>query len=219
MTSAQGPKPVIGGRTLGPVTLALAVLALSINEVGYYSVERLFEQNAVILEARALADQLRVTALAMESAKRGYMLTERDTYLEPYNEMNRQFEPLLKRVQAMAERYPKQREQLLALAEAAQRKQSEMVEVLGRFQSGNRAGAMDLTLTEIGRENMVRVNQIADEIKTQETLAFVNGRKLNTDLRWWNRTGITGLVLLVVGAVFALLRLSRARVKMIARVI
>ena len=198
-------------RYLAPVTVALAVLVLSINEIGYYSVERLVEQNTAILEARALSDQLRVTALTMESAKRGYMLTERDSYLEPYNEMKRQFEPLLQRVQAIAERDPKRREKLLALVDAAQRKRSEMIEVLSRFQSGNRAGALDLTLTEIGRETMVSLNQIADEIKSQETEAFVRGRKLGGDLRFWSRVGITGLVLLFVAAVFAVLRLTRQR--------
>ena len=55
----------------------------------------------------------------MESAERGYILTERDAYLEPYTEMSRQFEPLLARVKAMSQRYPEQRERLEALAEAA----------------------------------------------------------------------------------------------------
>jgi hypothetical protein len=58
-------------RYLGPVTLALAALGLAVNEIGYYAVERLVEQNAVILEARRLSDQVRLTTLMMESAKRG----------------------------------------------------------------------------------------------------------------------------------------------------
>ena len=159
-------------RYLGPVTLALAVLGLAVNEISYHALERLIEQNAVILEARTLSDQVRLTALMMESAKRGYILTERDAYLEPYTEMSRQFEPLLAQVKAMAQRYPEQREKLEALAEAARKKKSEMAEVLHRFQSGKRESAMDLTLTEIGRENMVRINEIADEIRTQETAAY-----------------------------------------------
>ncbi len=195
----------------GPVAVALAVLVLAVNEFGYYSVQQLVQQNTVILEARALADQVQETALMMESAERGYMLTEREAYLEPYVELNRQFEPLIKQVLALAERYPRQSEKLKALAEAAQRKKSEMVEVLTRFQSGNRAGAMDLTLTEIGRENMVRVNQIANEIKAEESEAFRRGRQLGTDVRFWSRIGITGLVLLFVAVVFALLRARRER--------
>jgi signal transduction histidine kinase len=198
-------------RYLGPITLALAVLGLAVNEVGYQAVERLVAQNAVILEARTLSDQVRLTALTMESAKRGYILTAREAYLEPYTEMDRQFEPLLATVQAMAQRYPEQREQLEALAEAARKKKSEMTEVLQRYQSGNREGAMDLTLTEIGRENMVRINQIADEIRRRETEAYDRVARLRAAVSYWSRLGITGLVLLCTGAVFVALRLRRAR--------
>lgn len=199
------------GRYFGPVAAALAVLALVINEFGYYAVERLVEQSTVYLEASSLSDQVRITALAMESAKRGYMLTGRDDFLEPYTEMNRRFEPLLERVKAMADHDPAQREKLQTLAEAARRKKSEMDEVLRRFQSGNREGALDLTLTEIGRENMVRVNQIADEIKMQQTEAYRRVWNLRADVRLWSRISITGLVLMFVAAVFAALRLSRER--------
>jgi len=198
-------------RYLGAVTLALAVLGLAVNEISYYSLERLVEQNALILEARRLSDQVRLTALMMESAKRGYILTERDAYLDPYTEMNRQFEPLLAQVKAMAQRYPEQRDKLEALAEAARKKKSEMAEVLHRFQSGKRESAMDLTLTEIGRENMVRINEIADELGTQETEAYNQVAQLRAKVRSWSSNGITGLVLLCVVAVFAVLRLGRER--------
>ena len=197
-------------RYLGPVTLALAVVGLAINEFSYHAVERLAAQNAVILEARTLSDQVRLTALMMESAKRGYILTSRDAYLEPYTEMNRQFEPLLAEVQALAQRYPEQRDKLEALVEAARKKKSEMTEVLHRFQSGNRDSAMDLTLTEIGRENMLSINQIADEIRSQETEAYGRVSRLRAKVRSWSRIGITGLVLLCVSAVFVVLRLGRA---------
>ena len=197
-------------RYLGPVTVALAVLGLAVNEISYVSVERLAAQNAVILDARTLSDQVRLSALMMESAKRGYILTSRDAYLEPYTEMNRQFEPLLAEVQALAQRYPEQRDKLEALVEAARKKKSEMTEVLHRFQSGNRESAMDLTLTEIGRENMLSINQIADEIRSQETEAYGRVSRLRAKVRSWSRIGITGLVLLCVSAVFVVLRLGRA---------
>jgi signal transduction histidine kinase len=198
-------------RFLGPITVVFAVMVVAVNEIGYYAVEHLVEQNAVILEARTLSAQVRLMALTMESAKRGYILTERDMYLEPYAEMNRQFEPLLERVQAMANRYPEQRARLEALVEAARRKRSEMVEVLKRFQTGNRTGAVDLMMTEIGREAMVNINQIADEIRTQETEAYGRVGALRAKVSLWGRIGITGLVLLCVAAIFAVLRIGRAR--------
>ena len=70
-----------------------------------------------------------------------------------------------------------------------------MEEVLHRFQSGNRQSAMDLTLTEIGRENMVRIGEIADEIRSQETAAYNRVRQVGTRVRFWSHIGITVLVL------------------------
>jgi signal transduction histidine kinase len=203
-------------RYLGPVMVVLAVLALAVNEIGYQSVARLDEQNTAILRVRMLSDQVRLTALLMESAKNGYMLTKRDAYLEPYTEMDRQFEPLLEQLQLMARNYPEQRGLLEALAEAARRKKSEMLEVLKRFQSGNLEGAMDLTLTEIGRENMVRINEIADQIRREETEAYNRVTLLRTALRYWSRIGIAVLVLMCVAAAFAVLRLFRERERYLA---
>ena len=198
-------------RYLGPVAVALAVLVLSVNEIGYQSIASLNAQNEVILKARTLSDQLRLTTLTMESAKRGYILTARDAYLEPYNEMDRKFEPLLEEMRTMARSYPEQRDKLEALVEAARRKKSEMVEVLRRFQAGNRESAMDLTLTEIGRENMVRINEIADQIEREETAAYNRVSQLRAQLRFWSRISIAGLVLLCVAAAFAVMRLGRER--------
>ncbi len=203
-------------RYLGPATLVLGLLALAVNEMGYQSVERLDEQNTAILRVRVLSNQVRLTALMMESAERGYMLTERDAYLEPYNEMERQFEPLLEQVQAMAWVYPEQRDKLEALAEAARRKRSEMIEVLQRFQTGNPASAMDLMLTEIGRENMVRINEIADLLRVEETAAYNRVTQQRSTLRYWSRLGIAGLVLLCVAAVFVVLRLIGQRERYLA---
>jgi len=130
--------------------------------------------------------------------------------------MDRQFEPLLDQVQQMATVYPEQRDKLAALAEAARRKKSEMLEVLQRFQAGHAASAMDLTLTEIGREAMVRINEIADQLRREETAANDRVAKLRTALRYWSRIGIAGLVLLCVAAVFAVLRLIGQRERYLA---
>jgi signal transduction histidine kinase len=147
----------------------------------------------------------------MESAKRGHILTEREAYLEPYTAADGQFEPLLARVQAMAERYPEQRARLEALAEAARRKRSEMAEVLERFRSGNRTGAIELVMTEIGRESMVRINQIADEIRTQESETYSRVENLRANVHLGSRIGVAALVLLCVAASFVALRIGRAR--------
>ena len=204
------------GHFLGPATLVLGVLALVVNETGYQSVERLDERNTAILRVRILTNQVQLTTLMMESSMRGYMLTQRDAYLEPYTEMDRQFEPLLEQVQAMAESYPEQRDKLEALSEAARRKRSEMIEVLTRFQSGNPERAMDLTLTEIGRENMVRIHEIADQLRREETEAYNRVTHQRNTLRYWSRIGIAGLVLLCVAAEFAVLRLIGQRERYLA---
>ena len=70
-------------RYLGAVTVALALLLLAVNELGYRSVERLVAQRAIILEARTLADEVRRLTLMMESAKLGHLLTGRAAYLDP----------------------------------------------------------------------------------------------------------------------------------------
>jgi signal transduction histidine kinase len=111
----------------------------------------------------------------------------------------------------MSQRYTEQRQRLETLAEAARTKKAEMEEVLRRFQSGNRQSAMDLTLTEFGRESMVRIGEIVNEIRSQETAAHNHIQEVRGRVRFWSRLGIMGLLLLGVAAVFAMLRLNRER--------
>jgi signal transduction histidine kinase len=198
-------------RYLGLIAVTLAVLLLAVNEISYYVVDRLTARNAVYQEVRSLSEQVRLTTLMMESAKRGYILTERDAYLAPYDRMNRQFDAMLGRVHEMAQEHPEMRDKLEALADAARRKRSEMAEVLHRYQSGNHAGAMDLVLTEIGRENMERIGQIVDEIRMEEAQAHDHVLTLDARVRFWSRLVLTGVVLAGLAAVFAFLLLVRER--------
>jgi signal transduction histidine kinase len=201
----------VSSRYVGPLAVTLAVLVLAVSEIGYQGVQNIGEDREVMLEARAAAGKVRRLILMMESAKRGYMLSGRDEYLQPYTDMARQIDPTIEQLQRAAAASPSQHDTLLQIIDVVQAKRSEMTEVLDRFGRGDRQGAMELMLTDIGREHMVMLNRLVDEVLVEEGMAYDDAGRLADRVLVWSRIGIWVLVLSCLGAVFAALRLGRDR--------
>ncbi len=201
-------------RFAAPVAVALAVLVLTINEIGYYSLDRTTTARDTALDGRVIVDHLRRKVMDAESAQRGFLLTQRDTYRTAYERAMRDLKSAITQVDALATRNPAQREQLQRLSALASEKYAEMDEAVRMIQGGDRAGALGLVLTDIGREQMAAIDQLADRLAADETNAFSTAGVQRDRTMQWSRLGIAILVALCLTAVFVALRLARSREKL-----
>jgi signal transduction histidine kinase len=198
-------------RFAAPVAVALAILILTINEIGYFSLNRATDTRDQALDARLIVDQVRRKVFAAESAQRGYLLTQREAYKPDFERSLRDLKTGITQLEALATRNPAQRESLQRLAKVVGEKVAELQEVVRRAEAGDRAAALGLVLSDIGRDQLAAIDQLSDRIAADETSAFAAAGVMRDRAMQWSRLGIAVLVALCLTAVFVALRLARSR--------
>ncbi|HSI49587.1 MAG TPA: CHASE3 domain-containing protein [Ideonella sp.] len=196
---------------IGPLAVALALLVLLVNEMGVHSVASYNAERENALETRNVVGRLRRLLLVVESSQRGYLLTGRTAYRQPYDSTLDDLNGAIADVRALADRRPAQRDTLLKVADVAASKVSETQEVVRLFDTGDRSNAMALFMTDIGRDYMEQVTHQADEINLIEAQAFDAAGRQRDRMQVWARLGLAAMVALCLAAVFAMQRLSRDR--------
>ena len=218
---ASAPQPLwrrlLSYRLAAPLAIVLAILVLSINEAGYRAAEQVTARRDAAVEIRLAVDRARRLALLMESAQRGYLLTGRPEYRVPFDAARAQSGSVIQSLRDIAQRVPVQRDAVLQLIEAIERRYSELSEVMRLYEAGERDRALTLTMTDIGREHMEQVNALVEEVSRQEEQAYVRGGQQRERVRFWSRVAIGAMVMLCLATVFAALRLSRERERERAR--
>ena len=171
MLPRQILRPFWRSRYAAPVAIVLALVGLTVNEVGYQAVRHFDEQFAESLQARTLAGRLRRNLLTAESSQRGYLLTGRAEYREPYDRSARELRALLGEVAAAFPQGHRLAAEAEALVELARQRQSEIDEVLQLFQAGSREKAQTVLMTDIGRERMEAIERAIDRLVNAEMAA------------------------------------------------
>jgi signal transduction histidine kinase len=198
-------------RFAAPIAVALAILILTINEIGYFSLNRTTNARDQALDARLIVDQVRRRVIETETAQRGYLLTLREGYKPEYESRMRDLKAGITQLEALATRNPAQRELLQRLVAVVNEKAAEMQETIRLADAGDRAGALALVLSDIGREQSTAIDQFADRIAADETSAFATAGVLRDRALQWSRLGIAILVALCLTAVFVAVRMARSR--------
>src|SRR2546429_4360897 len=198
-------------RFSAPVAVALAILVLTINEIGYFSLDRTTTTRDQALDARLIVDQLRRKVIEVESAQRGYLVTQSEAYKPDYEKGMRDLKTSITQIDALATRNLAQRESLRRLAQVANEKAAEIQETIRIAEADDRAAALDLLLSDVGRERMAIIDQLADRIAADETGAFASAGVLRDRTMQWSRLGIAILVALCLASVFVALRLAHSR--------
>lgn len=195
----------------GPLAVLLAAGVIAINEFGYRADADLVARREAAVEMRLTVGRARRNVLLMESAQRGYMLSGRPEYRAPYDDARAQTDQVLESVSALADRAPAHRQNLQLLIEATRKRVSELAEVMRLYEAGERDRALALMLTDIGREQMERINELVEEVVRKEEAAAGSAGRQRERVRLWTLLGLVGLVLVCLGAVFTAMRLSRER--------
>lgn len=194
-----------------PLALLLALLVIASTEFGHRAEEAANAARDDAVRVQQAVGRVRRLVLLMESSERGYLLTGRPEYRAPYDEARAQAVAALAELRSQAVAKPARREPMLQLAEAAERKLSELAEVLRLFDAGERERAVTLVLTDLGREQMERVNDLVDRVVAAEQLEYARGDGQRERVRLWSRVALVSLMLLCLGAVFAARRLLGER--------
>lgn len=195
-----------------PVAVLAAAGLIAISEAAYTQSKTTMDTLVQMGQARLnIYAVLRRTADA-ESGQRGYLITSRPEYLEPFNEAYKDLDQALA---ALADHYRRlgdqeAQQELAALDTAVRAKLGEMTEVLKQQTAGRRERAMDLMMSNIGRDQMVIIRQQAELLLARENNRVASGLSRIYDTLLLNRIGVAAMTALCLMALGMFLRQSRA---------
>lgn len=166
-TEEPGRARVRSRNLLVSVAFVIALLVPLIGEIGHRSAAELDAAQRTSAASREAIERLRSQILAMESAKRGYILTGRAVYLKPFEDLRHTIDASVRTVEGLADPSRADGAAMAGIAREAALKISEMREVMRLWEEGRHAASMDLMLTDIGLSQMERIDALAAEARRQ----------------------------------------------------
>ena len=194
-----------------PLAIALACLFIVVNEVGHRTVRAITLDLDEAVHARISVGRLRATVFAAESAQRGLMLTARPVYRESFATSLKNVDAAVTEMRRVATNRPQDAQAVRELVDLAQRKVSELQEIIKQLDNGNRDSAMALLLSDIGREQMADIDRNVEAMVVAQNQEMRNASALRDQVLFYSRLSILGLVLSCLAAVLTTLRVLRHR--------
>ncbi len=136
-----------------------------------------------------------------ETGQRGYLLTGRENYLEPFLDAKRALPDQFVNLRALLGDDPAQRTRLDNLQASANDKLNELTQTVELRRSGQTDAALALVLTDRGKNSMDRIRAIADEMTAAERQLVgqraQDWRRAATSAFWITSLGSLVLLLLI----------------------
>jgi len=171
--------PALPPRTFAGFAAAI-VTVLLIAFFGYRSLENEAETSALTahtLEVIQRIDGLLSSLKDAETGQRGFLLTERESYLEPYNTARGAIPAQLQELRRLTMSSPRQQELLIQVDRYAQDRLTELQKAIELQRAGDRQGAVDFVLTDRGKLTMDRVRDVIEQFLEQDRAVLAARRE------------------------------------------
>ncbi len=162
--------PALPPRTFAGFAAAIVTVIL-IAFFGYRSIDNEAESAALTdhtLEVIQRVDGLMSSLKDAETGQRGYMLTDRESYLEPFNTARAAIPGQLQEMRRLTLGNPRQQELLSQAERFAQDKLDELQHNLDLQRAGDRQGALELLKTDRGKLAMDRFRDVISQFLDQD---------------------------------------------------
>jgi CheY-like chemotaxis protein/signal transduction histidine kinase len=190
----------------------LAMAAASVRAV--HNLDRTATSLTDAMEELNQIQQVLSTLKDAETGQRGYLLTDRESYLQPYNDAQALLKGELSDLRRLTANDPADRSDEATIETLAAQKIAELQETIDLKRAGDSKGALGIVLTDRGRLTMTRLRQVADSL-TAHVTTVVNSATRTAEYAaaislWLILGGAALLVILVVAAAVAASRDFRA---------
>ncbi len=189
----------------------MAVLAMVfISEGSYWQSVTSLDQIREMGAARSAIMGLAQNIVDAESGQRGYLLTDQQEYLEPYDLALRRIAESFRLLDTYYGNEPGSRELVQKLHRLTETKLSELALSIRLRQEGKGETSRDLVLSGIGKEKMEAIRLLGAELLRQETTNVAAAREAIYHTMLLSRVSMAGLSAISLLALFLYLRQSSA---------
>lgn len=197
-----------------PVVLALACAAaaamIMVSEGSYSQSTATLDSLTAMGTARTQIQMLERSMLDAETGQRGYLLTHRKEYLQPYEKALVRIDEIYQHLDTYYGEDTESRDLLKRLHELTETKLSELALTLQLDEKGNGQAGTEILLTDIGREKMDAVRAVCAELLAYQTQSVTARRAELMRSLLLGRIGVGLLSLISLVALFFYLRQSLA---------
>lgn len=187
----------------------LAALAMLFISEGSYrqSVDTLDELGEMGV-ARTVIRELHLSVLEAETGQRGYLLTNRKEYLQPYADALRKIDKSLRALALYYAEKPASTEDVRRLHTLIKTKLSELALTINLHNEGKAEAAIQITSSNIGSDQTDAIRTLSAELLGRETANVAAGRKDIYRTLMLSRIGLATLNAISLLALFMYLRQS-----------
>ncbi len=193
-----------------PIVFPLACLAvaamLGISETSYWRSASTLTDLAEVGAARTSVQNLAQSMLDAETGQRGYLITNRKEYLQPYDRALRTIAESFRFLDHYYSLDASSTALLAKLHALIDAKLSELSETMRLHDEGKLEAATQLVLSDIGKEKMEAVRQLTAELVARETSNVAIGRQSIDQTLLFSRLGVAVLSALSLLSLFMYLR-------------
>ncbi|CAN5397967.1 hypothetical protein BH09PSE5_BH09PSE5_15540 [soil metagenome] len=189
-----------------PLAALLALALLIISEFAYNRSISAMQEMQTVVEARRQVQILLRRTLDAETGQRGFLLTGREEYLQPYDVSVKAIPGVLDKLKAYYVPPNPMVVQFTELTQQVTNKLSEMATTLQLYREGREEAWRTLMETNIGRDQMVTIRSTAERLASDESSRIVALEQQIQQTLLLSRLGIAAMTPLSLLAFFMYLR-------------
>jgi signal transduction histidine kinase len=192
------------------LALAAAAAVVFISEASYWRSAGTLQELSAMGAARTQIQVLERSMLDAETGQRGYLLTQRKEYLEPYAQALLRVEEAYRVLDTYYGSDPESQVLLQRLHGLTDTKLSELALTLRLHEEGRSKAGQEILMTDIGREKMDAIRTTSAELLEYQTRAVSASRAELDGTLALGRFGVALLSAISLLALFFYLRQSQA---------
>ena len=192
------------------LAIAAAATMVFISEVSYWRSAGTLQELSAMGAARTQIQVLERSMLDAETGQRGYLLTRRKEYLEPYALALQRIEEAYRVLDAYYGADAESQALLQRLHQLTETKLSELALTLQLYEEGRGKAGQEILMTDIGREKMDAIRATSAELLEYQTRAVSASRAELDGTLALGRFGVALLSAISLLALFFYLRQSHA---------
>ena len=203
-------KVVKPGRLVFPIACLAALAMLFVSEGSYWQSVGTLDKLGVIGGTSRAINNLQSSILAAEAGQRGYLLTGRGEYLQPYEIAVVEIDRSLHELDKYYKTNPESAASLQKLREISVTKLSELALTIQLQQDGRLEASREIVLSNIGREKMEAIRVLGDKLLAVEAAQVEVNRTDIYQTLLKRRIGIAALCAVGLLGIFLYLRQNSA---------
>lgn len=192
-----------------PLAVVAAAIILFISEASYQKSRSALDEATGLYSDAFKAQALMRRMLDAETGQRGYLLTGRPEYLDPYRGAVKAIPPLMAAMRRGGGQADDLQPFLERLDSAVGLKLSEMDQTIRLYDGGERDAAGRLMLTDAGKRSMEAIRAIVEQMFARENMRAGLARTAMYKYLLVDRLGIALMIALCLAALYLYLAQSR----------